>query len=212
VKKSLLIATVLAVGLLAGALLVAGCSSGGESSTTSDDSSTSTTLESTTGSVTTTATTLEEPSTETSGSSTTVKVTSTTGTTIKAVRYEQNDPHIVYAGAWKTSTNSKASGGSIKYVDAKGGKVTITFEGTHLALIAKTSSQYGKASITLDGKKLGTIDLYSRDATFQKKVWGTGNLKLGTHTVVIAWTGTKRAAAQDTNINIDCVLVRGTLQ
>jgi hypothetical protein len=201
VKKSLL-----SVGVLVLGLLVGGCSSSGASSTTSS------TFEDTTGAVMTTATTIGETSTDASGSSTTLAATTTTATTVKATRYEQDDPHIVYSGAWKTSANAAASGGSFKYVDSAGGKVTITFEGTHLSLIAKKSPKYGKAMMTLDGNKLGTIDLYNVDAKYQRKVWGTGTLKPGTHTVVIAWTGTKRRAATDTNVNIDCVLVDGTLE
>jgi hypothetical protein len=209
VKKSLLIATVLVVGLLVVGLMVGGCASG-TTTTTSLSTTTSTTFY---GLITSTST-AQAGSTDTSSSDTTVAETSTTATTVKVKenRYEQNDPHIVYAGTWKTSANAAASGGTFTYTNSSKGKVTITFEGTHLSLFAKKSSKYGKAYITLDGKKLGTIDLYSVDATYQKKVWGTGQLKSGTHTVVIEWTGTKRAAASDTNINIDYVLVAGTLQ
>jgi hypothetical protein len=201
VKKRLLVTIVLVVGLL-----VVGCSS------TSTSSTTSSTLESTTGSITTTSTGPDEGSTASSSTSTTAAVTSTTAATAKATRYEQNDPHLVYSGTWKTSANAAASGGTYTFANAGGAKVTIRFVGTRLSLIAKKSSRYGKANITLDGKTLGAIDLYNIDAAYQKKVWGTGTLKPGTHTVVIVWTGTKRTAATDTNINIDCVLVTGTLK
>lgn len=203
-KKSLLIATILVIGLL-----VVGCFACGEDSSTSTSRATSSTAPSTTGSATSTSTTLEQSSTTSPSSSTTLGVTSTT---VKPNRYEQNDAHLVYSGEWKTSANAGASGGTFAYTNWAGGKVTITFEGTHLALIAKKSPKYGKANITLDGKNLGTIDLYNAAATYQKKVWGTGQLKPGTHTVVIAWTGAKRSAATDTNISIDCVLVTGTLK
>lgn len=204
-KKSLLIAAALVVGLVAG-----GCA-GTSSTTTSLTSTTTSTF--TPGLITSTSTSGGEGSTSTS-SSTTLAATSTTATTVKVKenRYEQNDPHIVYSGKWKTSANAAASGGTFAYTNWSGGKVTITFEGTHLSLIAKKSPKYGKAYITLDGKKLGTIDLYNVDAKYQAKVWGTGTLKAGTHKVVIEWTGTKRKAAGDTNISIDCVLVAGTLK
>jgi hypothetical protein len=205
VKKGPLITAVLVVGLLVLGLLVGGCSLRGSSTTTTSSATSSTEFEGTVSSETTT--TLGADST--GGSSTTVTAASTTTVTSPStvVRYQQNDSHFSYSGKWTTSANSAASGGTFAYTNSSGGSVTITFEGTHLSLIAKTSSRYGKAKITMDGKVLGTIDLYSRDAKYQQKVWGTGTLKDGTHTVKIDWTGTKRAAASATNINVDCVLV-----
>jgi len=200
VKKSLLVAVVLVAMLVVG-----GCSSDEGASTSPSASGASQTAA---GSATSTSTTLRGSTTASSAGA----ASSTTMSTAKANRYEQDDPHLVYSGSWKTPLHSSASGGSFTYTNSKGAKVTITFEGTHLALIVKKSPKYGKASVTLDGKNLGTIDLYNADAKYQQKAWGTGQLKPGTHTVVIAWTGTKHKAATETNINIDCVLVTGTLK
>jgi hypothetical protein len=215
--------------MLAVGLFVGGCSLGGGTPSTSTSLSTSTSdmLESTTLAVTSTSTT-EEASTTTSGSSTTITGSSTTisgsSTTLaatsttavagadKTARYQQSDPHLVYAGRWKISDNAGASGGRYTFANLSGCSVTINFVGTHLSLIAKKSSSYGIAKVTLDGAVVGTIDLYSVNARYQQKVWQTATLAAGTHTVTIAWTGTKRGAATDTNINIDAVEVTGTLQ
>ena len=64
---------------------------------------------------------------------------------------------------------------------------------------------------TLDGKSLGIIDLYSATTEWQQKVWGTGTLDSGPHTVTIAWTGLKRAAATGTYINVDAFEVEGVV-
>ncbi len=132
--------------------------------------------------------------------------------TSKDRRHQQSDSHIVYKGTWKISAAEGASGGTLAFANSAGASVTITFNGTHLALIAKKSPKYGKAKITLDGKYLGTIDLYSSQVEYRQKVWETGALAPGSHTVIIAWAGTKRAAATDTNINIDAVDLTGTLE
>ncbi|MBN1629781.1 MAG: hypothetical protein JW990_08455 [Thermoleophilia bacterium] len=199
-KKSLLVT----VGLVI-VLLVGGCSSDEGAGTSS------TSIQPGTGSATSTSTTLGEGS-ATSSSGSGAAASSTTAVTAKANRYEQDDSRLVYSGTWKTPLHHSASNGSFTYTNSAGGKVTITFEGTHLALIVKKSPKYGKANVTLDGKNLGTIDLYDAETKYQQKAWGTGQLKPGTHTVVIAWTGAKREAATETNINIDCVLVTGTLR
>ena len=110
-------------------------------------------------------------------------------------------------------TNDSASGGSIRLANSNGASVTVTFEGTYLAWIARKSSVYGIAKITLDGRGLGPIDLYSESPStgWQQKVWGTGTLKPGLHTVTIAWTGTKNTAATNTNISVDAFDVVGAL-
>ena len=150
------------------------------------------------------------------GSSTTLATTSSTATSGAAAasqskRYQQADTRLKYAGTWKTTSAAAASGGSFAFTDSAGSSVTIRFTGTHLSWIAKTSPAYGKAKVTLDGTSLGTIDLYSASTQWQQKVWGTGTLKSGSHTVTIAWTGPKRTAAKSADINIDAVEVTGTL-
>jgi aminopeptidase YwaD len=55
------------------------------------------------------------------------------------------------------------------------------------------------------------IDLYNSSIVFQQKVWETNILSSGYHTVRIAWTGTRNAAATKTNIGLDALDVAGTL-
>jgi len=123
------------------------------------------------------------------------------------VRYEQADSRLTYSGPWTTASTVSASGGSFAFADSSGSSVTIRFTGTHLSWIAKRSPLYGKAKVTLDGKSIGTVDLYSATAQWQQKVWGTGALAFGSHAVTIAWTGLKRTAAKGANIDVDAVEV-----
>ncbi len=203
-RRRELIATVLVIVL---GLALGGCAGDSGSSSTSLGAITTTTVAGTGNDSTTAA----DSSTLSSTTSTT-RATTTTTITGKTVRYQQNDSHLKYAGAWKTSTTGSPSGGSLAFANSSGSKVTIKFEGIHLALFAKKSPKYGKALITLDGKKLGTIDLYSSKTLYQEKVWGSGRLSPGEHTVIVEWTGTKRSAATDTNINIDAVVVTQPLE
>jgi len=142
---------------------------------------------------------------------TTTTSTSTTSTIVTPSRYEQTEPGLVYTGAWSTTTDGSASGSSFGFANSSGASVSVTFEGTYLAWIAKKAPVYGKAEVTLDGRSLGTIDLYSASIGWQEKVWGSGTLKSGLHTVTIAWTGTKNTAATDTNISVDAFDIVGAL-
>ena len=182
--------TCLLVVILVMLLLVGGC---GGSTTTS--SSTTTTLASSSTSTTTSTTALA----------------STTTAVSEVTRYEQDDPLLSYAGTWKTTSVSTASGESFTFADAAGCSVTIRFTGTHLAWIAKTSPVYGMAKVTLDGRSLGTVDLYRASEMWQQKVWGTGQLEPGAHTVTIEWTGLSAEPATGTYIGLDAVDVTGVL-
>jgi hypothetical protein len=126
-------------------------------------------------------------------------------------RAEQTDPHLAFAGTWTTSSTTSASADSFAYADSQGSSVTIAFNGTYLAVIAKKSSVYGIAKVTLDGGTPQMVDLYGANTVYQQKVWNTGTLASGDHTVTIEWTGTKNASATDTNIGIDAVDFKGTL-
>lgn len=159
----------------------------------------------------TSTTTTLAPTTTTAAPTTSSTTTSSTTTTLALVRVEQTDERLVYTGDWTTVTNDSASGRNFSFCDERGASVTIAFEGTYLAWITKRSPDYGIAEVTLDGRELGTIDLYAPSAGWQLKVWGSGNLQPGRHVVTITRTGTKNAAATDTNIGVDAFDVRGSL-
>jgi hypothetical protein len=117
---------------------------------------------------------------------------------------------LAYAGKWNTGSSSHYSGGSHTYVNATA-SVTVKFTGTYLAWITKKSAAYGKAKVTLDGGTPVTVDLYNSSVLYKQKVWNTGTLADGTHTVKIEWTGTKRSAATACNIGVDAFDVSGNL-
>lgn len=178
-------------------------------STTATSGGTTSLGQSAVAAVTTTTSTSVAPTT-TIATTTTTAITTTTTTPV-LTRSEQTDSHLVYAGTWNTSTNASASEGSLFFANSRGASVTVAFAGTYLAWIGKKSPAYGKAKVTLDGRSLGTVDLYSASTGWQQKVWGTGTLEYGPHTVTIAWTGTKNAASTGTNISVDAFDVVGSL-
>ena len=125
--------------------------------------------------------------------------------------HEQGSANLIYAGTWKTTSTSSASGGSLAFADSSGASLTIHFNGIDLAWIAKKSPAYGKAKVTVDGGSPVTVDLYSASVLWKQRVWSTGILTSGPHTVKISWTGSKHAGATGANIDVDAVDVTGTL-
>ncbi len=128
-----------------------------------------------------------------------------------STRYEQSDSRLAYSGTWKTVSTSYASGGSFRYINLSGGTVTVYFNGTSLAWIAKMSPVYGKARVTVDGGSPAIVDLYSPSVKWKQKVWSTGTLAAGDHVVQIEWTGAKNPAATATNIGVDAFDIVGNL-
>ena len=207
----------LAVVTLVVVLLVLTCAGGsaGLTETTVTSAGTSTSLPTALATDTTSTVTTAEPTTVTTSAPTTTTVLAS-DTTLSlappgATHYEEIAAGLTYTGTWIAGADGAYSGGSLTRADASGATVTASFNGTYLAWIAKKSPAYGQAKVTLDGTATFTVDLYDTGTLYEKKVWDTGVLASGPHTVKIEWTGIKNAAASGTNINLDAVDVIGNL-
>ena len=126
-------------------------------------------------------------------------------------RYQQNDTHFTYMGPWSGAWTPVASSGSFRYVNAPGSAVNVTFDGTYLAWVAKKSKTSGKAWVRVDSDAPVLVDLYSPNNEYKKRVWNTGLLTDGPHSVSIYWTGQKNPAATGTYVNVDAFDVMGDL-
>ena len=125
-------------------------------------------------------------------------------------RYEQNDTNLLYTGAWTVGSSTSASSGSYRYANTSGASCTVSFTGTYLAWYGKVKSTYGIARLTLDGVDQGTLDLYS-SAEAYRKIWETGTLSDGAHTLTITCTGTKNPNSSNYNITVDAFDIDGTI-
>ncbi len=125
-----------------------------------------------------------------------------------ATRYEQTDPHIVYEGTWETYIKGAAYGGSYGRSKTGGASATIYFTGTRLDWIAMKGTTGGKADVYLDGVKKTTIDLAASTASYRVKVWSTGTLAHGDHTVQIVRSSSSAATRY---VTLDAVDVVGSL-
>jgi hypothetical protein len=138
-------------------------------------------------------------------------LTSATGPT----RYQQEDTNLARVGNWYTSTTWSASNGSFASVDGPGSAMNVTFDGTYLAWYAKKGPGYGKALVTLDAgtsdEVTTTVDLYSSYDRYKQRVYSTGLLTDGAHTLSIYWIGQKNSRAWGTKIDVDAFDILGTL-
>jgi len=128
-----------------------------------------------------------------------------------SARYEQADTNFCYTGTWTVGSTASASGSSLRYATAAGSSVTLKFTGTQAAWIAKTSPSSGKASLTLDGGSPEELDLYSSGTLWKQKVWDSGPLTYGAHTIRIDRTGKKSDASSGIDINVDAFDIAGAV-
>jgi N-acetylmuramoyl-L-alanine amidase len=128
------------------------------------------------------------------------------------VRYEENSSQIAYAGTWQPNpSGGPASGGRSVYTNTPGSSATISFDGTYICWVTKVSPAYGKAMVSIDGAAPVIVDLYNPTEVFQRRVWNSGLLSTGPHTLTIQWSWGRSQAATDTNVSLDAVEVLGTL-
>ncbi len=123
-----------------------------------------------------------------------------------AQRIQETDAKCSYSGAWTLSSlDWSASGGYYKSTDATNATVTVTFKGTSLSWLSRSTPWYGKALVTVDGNTAGatTVDLYSSSVVWKKPVFETGLLTGTTHTVVIKCLGQKYIGSWGYGIAVD---------
>jgi hypothetical protein len=133
-------------------------------------------------------------------------VTTATGVT----RVEQDDGHLYLSGPWTTAADATASAGSLASVGEAGGAINITFNGSYLAWVCKKGPGYGKAAVSLDGATPFSVDLYSPTNIAQQRIYNTGLLTGGPHTLSIYWSGDKNPAASGNRIDVDAFDILGT--
>ena len=126
-------------------------------------------------------------------------------------RIDDANTNILYLGAWTRSATTSASGGSLLSADSHA-RASITFQGSYLAVIAKTAPYYGQARMTLDGGEPVTVDYYSPAVQYQQKVYETAGLAEGTHTLRIEWTGTKNPSSWAAMIGVDAFDITGSIK
>ncbi len=144
-------------------------------------------------------------------------------TAVAHTRCDDKNSKITYLPGWSRWDSSgywAAVDDTYAYTDRKGDKVMVTFEGTALYWVACTSNTKGKALVRLyDGElpspgnlvSTSTIDLYSASTKWKQRVYSTGTMADGIHTLVIECLGEKRAGSGWYTIDVDGFDVLGTL-
>lgn len=121
--------------------------------------------------------------------------------TVGATTVQEYSSTIGY-DAWRDVALAAAFDGSY-HVNQKGGATaTFAFIGTSVQWITATGPSFGTAVVTIDGVDEGTVDLYSAKGHHQVAE-AYGSLSPGTHTLVIAPTGSHNSLSTGGSVVID---------
>jgi len=99
--------------------------------------------------------------------------------------------------------------GTNSWADKSGDSASFTFVGTHVTFYGITAPQHGIGTVSIDGGTPTSIDFYSAQRTGDVSLWSSPTLAEGTHTLKLAWTGTKNAASSGTSVVVDRVQFTG---
>ncbi|HJP88538.1 MAG TPA: N-acetylmuramoyl-L-alanine amidase [Candidatus Limnocylindrales bacterium] len=113
-----------------------------------------------------------------------------TGPVLKPALTQQTSSAMHWAGASTTTSYSRYSGGSERYLAAAGASVSYTTTARSLSFVTTRAPNRGSAEIWIDGVKVTTVDLTTSDTVYQwaayAKTWSTA----GTHTIKVVSVGT----------------------
>jgi hypothetical protein len=123
-------------------------------------------------------------------------------------RCESKVTQIHKAGTWSTFIRPDASGGSYQRSATNGASATIDFNGTRLDIIAMTGTTTGVIDVYLDGVKMAAINTAAVAASYQVRIWTTGGISDGYHTVKIVRSP---STASGKYLALDAVDIMGTI-
>ncbi len=84
----------------------------------------------------------------------------------------------------------------------------MSFSGSRAWIVSSVGlPAVGKFEVWVDGVLNATVDCYGPAVVQGLRLWDSGTLTSGTHTVQIKLTGTKNALSSDVKIGFDALLV-----
>lgn len=113
----------------------------------------------------------------------------------------ESSPSIKY-DAWAGTASGHALGGAYRSSAAKSATATVRFTGTEIDWITSKGPAFGKASVSIDGAPIETVDLYRASQVWQSTI-AYGGLAGGPHTMVIRVLGQKAGASNGTKVVVD---------
>jgi hypothetical protein len=136
--------------------------------------------------------------------------TPTPAATPGALRVEDGDPRVIFAGQWHSNGSAVHSGGSARLAMEAGSTATLAFDGTGVRWVGVRDQWSGIADVYIDGAKYSTVDTYAASEQSRAVLFAASGLTPGSHTVRIEATGTRNDSSGGAWIWVDAFDVTST--
>jgi len=121
--------------------------------------------------------------------------------------YDDLDWSIGFEGAWTRDVQFLQSfAGSLTYSDRSGDSFTFPFEGRTVTWVYTAARNRGKASVMLDNREQGPVDLYSRETRWQQK-FRFSAASAGRHDLCVRVLSDKSPMSEGTAVDVDALIV-----
>jgi hypothetical protein len=126
-------------------------------------------------------------------------------------RVEFDDARWAWKGGWSVrGEKNQWSSWQVKEAAGAGDEVTLTFEGTGIAIVGPMGQHGGRADVWLDGRPAGEIDAWIPERTNDYDYWHATGLASGTHVVRIVVRGDSDPRSTGRRVAIERAVVYGT--
>ena len=120
----------------------------------------------------------------------------------------ENSGAMVYTGAWNQQALDTANGGGVKHASTEGSTAQFTFTGRNVAWVSTKGPNMGKATVSVDGVVVSTVNLYKSTTQYRKIIFSQSGLDpTVSHTIAVQVLGTKKAASSGTRVDVDAFVV-----
>jgi len=123
---------------------------------------------------------------------------------LRDVRERSRD--FSFKGDWKTARMKSAIGRTLTQASERGARMRLPFEGAQYAIVTRRGPTGGQLDVLVDGKRVTTLDLYSKKSD-SRRVVHVGSVSKRKHVLELRPTGTSNPASTGTTVWLDAVLV-----
>lgn len=119
---------------------------------------------------------------------------------------DDSSAQVTYSSGWSVYTDSGDLNGSHHETTSSGKYAQFTFTGASIKWISQTDTNYGTASVYIDGTLVSTVDLYSASDLYQQTVYSNSSLASGSHTIKIVCNHTKNSKSSSYYVTVDAFI------
>jgi len=110
---------------------------------------------------------------------------------------------VTTTGSWSESLNRNYTAGRTRMSGTTSSSLSITFTGTHVALLGDVGPARGKFRVSIDGAQVAIVDEYAPTLRYQQTVFDSEQLEAGPHTITLTVLGQRTAPSTSNWITAD---------